>query len=283
MTAPTPGQVPEAYYRWCQVNQPANWTAPRDLVEAMWAEKTAAEQEFWRSLDAAQEPRPAPGRQARQLDAALRGLAQIREHVEDEHRKWPDVELVVSDVISEINEIADGKWMAPATASQARRHEAQAAPGDLRMALESLAAFWVREYVTGDGWPDVCAKQLLDVLGGAREPKPAPELAAALAEPRELRKVIAELLGMFRAVSGGWGARTSSSRLRRIAARAMVPWDEFPPGRAILGGAPDSTYRDELTELIDELEASSQVTSPSKKTDIERGLIGRLQDILEGK
>ena len=76
---------------------------------------------------------------------------------------------------------------APASASQARRHEAQAAPGDLRAALESLAAFWVREYVTGDGWPEVCAQQLLDVLGGAREPKPAPELAAAMAESRELR------------------------------------------------------------------------------------------------
>lgn len=67
------------------------------------------------------------------------------------------------------------------------------APGDddLRAALESLAAFWVREYVTNDGWPDVCAKQLLDVLGGAREPKAAPsaapELAAAMAETRRYR------------------------------------------------------------------------------------------------
>lgn len=60
--ARTPGQAPEVYRRWCQVNQPANWTAPRDLVEAMWTEKTAAEQEFWRELDAAQE-RPAPGAQ----------------------------------------------------------------------------------------------------------------------------------------------------------------------------------------------------------------------------
>lgn len=51
-----PGQAPEAYRRWCQVNQPANWTAPLDLIEAMWSEKTTAEQEFWRSLAAA--PRP---------------------------------------------------------------------------------------------------------------------------------------------------------------------------------------------------------------------------------
>lgn len=89
--------------------------------------------------------------------------------------------------------------------------EAEPAPGDLRPALESLARFWVREYVTADGWPDVCAKQLLDVLGGAREPKPeqpapglaaAPELREAMAETRKVREQLATVLGWLRAVDG---------------------------------------------------------------------------------
>lgn len=55
----------------------------------------------------------APGRQARQLDTALRGLVQIREHVNDmAERDWADVGLVVNDVIAEVNEIAAGQWMA---------------------------------------------------------------------------------------------------------------------------------------------------------------------------
>jgi hypothetical protein len=54
-----------------------------------------------------------PGRQARQLDAALRGLAQIREHVlEMGERDWADVGRIVDDVIAEVNEIADGRRMA---------------------------------------------------------------------------------------------------------------------------------------------------------------------------
>jgi hypothetical protein len=53
---------------------------------------------------------PAIGRQARQLDAALRGLATIREHVlEMGERDWADVGRIVDDVITEVNEIADGE------------------------------------------------------------------------------------------------------------------------------------------------------------------------------
>jgi len=84
-----------------------------------------------------------------------------------------------------LNSVADVMDLADAYAQAAlAAREPDAADGDLRTALESLAAFWVSEYVTADGWPDVCAKQLLDVLGGAREPQPAPgddEMARALA------------------------------------------------------------------------------------------------------
>lgn len=131
--------------------------------------------------------------------------------------------------------------------------------------------------------PELAADNSINSPGPRSEGVPAPELAAAMAEPRELRKIISELLGMFRAVSGGWGARTSSSRLRKIAGRAGVPWNEFPPSRTVLGGTGDTTYRDEIVKLVYELEASSQQTSPSKKSDIERAVIARLQAILEAE
>jgi hypothetical protein len=76
-----------------------------------------------------------PGRQARQLDAALRGLAQIRAHVYDGDREWPDVELVVDDVISEINQLAD---LAAAPAEPKPAPELAAAMGESRRYREAL-------------------------------------------------------------------------------------------------------------------------------------------------
>ena len=91
-------------------------------------------------------------------------------------------------------------------------------PGELRTALESLAAFWVREYVTADGWPDVCAKQLLDVLGGAREPgtapKPAPELGGMSPGRRAHRRWLESRWPDMspRAIARDWGLISDQAR-----------------------------------------------------------------------
>lgn len=102
----------------------------------------------------------------------------------------------------------------------------------------------------------VQGKRILLQLGGGNVPQPAPELTAAMAETRELRKVITELLGMFRAVSGGWGARTSSSRLRKIAERVAVPWDEYKREAPDTDEAAETRrVRELLGELLGEFSA----------------------------
>lgn len=107
------------------------------------------------------------------------------------------------------------------------------------------------EYGLGEAaHPDEPADNSILLSGPRSEGVAAPELAAALAEPRELRKVITELLSMFKGISGGYGARTSSSRLRKIAARAGVHWD------SLTLPAPDTTEAAEtqrLHELLDEI------------------------------
>lgn len=106
---------------------------------------------------AAQTARPVP---ARKVAIALAALQEISgyEDADASHRARQAFEDIVD----------------------VREAAAQPEAGDdLRPALESLARFWITEYVTSDGWPDICAKQLLDVLGGAREPVNA----AAAAQP----------------------------------------------------------------------------------------------------
>jgi hypothetical protein len=103
------------------------------------------------------------------------------------------------------------------------------------------------------------------LLSGPRsEAVAAPELAAALAEPRELRKVITELLSMFKGISGGYGARTSSSRLRKIAARAGVHWD------SLTLPAPDTTEAAETKRLREALENVFAVLDRQPLTYAER-------------
>jgi hypothetical protein len=63
--------VPEVYRRWLRVDQPKDWAGPSDgLIDELWREKSDEQKEFWRSLDAAHEPRPAPELAARRTAAA---------------------------------------------------------------------------------------------------------------------------------------------------------------------------------------------------------------------
>jgi hypothetical protein len=80
------------------------------------------------------EPQPAPGRQARQLDAALRGIAEIRNHVHDDLPDWADVQQVVDEVIAEINELADLPPAAPKPAPAL----AAAESGEMRAVIDMI-------------------------------------------------------------------------------------------------------------------------------------------------
>ena len=215
--------------------------APDDELDAQWiAAWTAAAQ----AAIAAQEPQPAPG----ELERALAVLAAER------NQYHIALVRILRDASRDHCTCSVVARTAERTLGQ--HPEPQPAP---ELAALRLAA--VRSILADDsiGAEDARSRALAAAYDDSppwRQPQAAPELAAAMAEPRELRKVITELLGMFRAVSGGWGARTSSSRLRKIAARAGVRWDEFPAARTVLGGTGDTTYRVELAKLREALEAT---------------------------
>lgn len=123
------------------------------------------------------------------------------------------------------------------------------------------------------------------------EPQPAPELTAAMGEARLVREAVSELLGMFRAVSGGWAARTSSSRLRKIAERVAVPWDEYKREAPDTDEAAETRkVNEELTTLhqridaiAEGLEHRAEINRPSKVSEICDNIAGSLRRALEGK
>lgn len=148
-------------------------------------------------------------------------------------------------------------------------------------------------YDTGTAGHDIACKALAD----ADEPQRIAATLAAVTAARdeyrdnvilhvrerdEARAAVSELLGMFKAVSGGWAARTSSSRLLRIAATVGVHWD------GLAAPVPDSDaaagirrYREGITELIADLEASAAATAPSRKSQIEHEIAIGLRKLLE--
>jgi hypothetical protein len=118
----------------------------------------------------------------------------------------------------------------------------------------------------------VTVRQLRAILDetalGAPEPQASPELAAAMAEAGEIRKVVRELIGMFHGISGGWGARTSISRLSRLARQAGIE-----PPRAGQPGEPDEA--DAHRELLDRLYAAL-IAGGQDAGDVRRHAIGIL-------
>lgn len=204
---------------------------------------------------AAQQPQPAPGRQAAQHAAALRGLAQIREHVHDDLPDWADVQLVVDDVIAEVNELADAAapdvpQPAPELAGQLRASED--AGNRLRAAL--MAAH--KEGRTAWASVDHLKAQLAALrLCVEREPAAAPELAAAMAETADVRDGYARLCGEFSdSPQSGQSARISLTVLNRHRVMAgLGPRRPSPAGERRDPYMQATEDRDRYRELLDDI------------------------------
>lgn len=124
---------------------------------------------------------------------------------------------------------------APASASQARRHEAQAAPAapagradaetagllraDLDDAERTIARY--REQVTRITADNDRLHAALRAQPGKRQA--APELAAAMAETRKVREILALALNHFRATGNGWKASVRVVELARWYDQAGIP------------------------------------------------------------
>jgi hypothetical protein len=111
--------------------------------------------------------------------------------------------------------------------------------------------------------------------------QPAPELAAAMAETRNVRAVVRELIGMFHGIPGGYGARTSIGRLNRLAKAADV--EPPQPGDPLSAVVADELGRlhDSIGNLAAGLKLSADASRPSKKTQIEDGVAAALLGILD--
>jgi hypothetical protein len=227
-----------------------------------WASQTAAWRQGWEDTAqvghaaiAAQEPHAAP-----EARAAL--AADLHELIDG---YCPDIPMCPKCArgMGELLDLADdyAATGGPDSALAGDNAKLQKERDGLRAQMQAVRRLMADAAANGV----IDSRAIVDLLAAApAEPKPAPELAAALGEPRELRKVITELLSMFKGISGGYGARTSSSRLRKIAARAGVHWD------SLTLPAPDTTEAAETKRLREALENVFAVLDRQPLTYAER-------------
>lgn len=107
-------------------------------------------------------------------------------------------------------------------------------------------------------------RAIADAAVEAARLKQPEELREAMTETRTVKGVVNEMFRLFRPVSGGWAARTSIGRLRRLAESAGVT----PPAHATAqGDVPDEAG--ELRDLAAEMIA--QIVSGGSDEDFEDG------------
>ena len=126
------------------------------------------------------------------------------------------------------------------------------------------------------------APAMIEVSGSVvRVIGPAPELAAAMAEARAAKGAVNEMMRMFHGIPGGYGARTSIVRLRRIAETAGVTPPQ--PGDPLSAVVADelAVLQDHIGTLAAGLKLSASSSHPSKKSEIETGVADALLALLD--
>jgi hypothetical protein len=118
-------------------------------------------------------------------------------------------------------------------------------------------------------WLESERERLITEADLAAQEQPAPELAAVLADRHDLS-----------ALNAWQGAEIGRLREQLDATKTVLQETSRESSQR---GEQLRLVREGIVKLVYDLEASSQQTSPSKKTEIERGIIRKLQAILEGK
>lgn len=143
-----------------------------------------------------------------------------------------------------------------------------------------------------DAWGDGAARKipysdLADAYREHTERAAAAVGAAAIARlgtPAELgaaKGAVNELLRMFHGISGGYGARTSSGRLSRLAREAGVEPPQLGPPLSAVVADELGVLQDSIGNLAAGLKLSASSSRPSKKSEIETSVADALLALLD--